>query len=172
MDIIEQEAPRVCYFYAMRGHTSVDYPRLKSGEPLIKAEHMGKWYQSTVNMQNLPRLYEIRKKPILDPGATRHQQAGIGIWHHDMPRKAQKQHYKEVAKNKRNTNWQGSRHNSVEAVNEVFGANEVEINRKSLEALRLLGQADQALEKFANSLLTAQSMCASEGPLILDKVQR
>jgi hypothetical protein len=31
-------------------------------------------------MQNLPKLYKIRnrKKPILDPGATMHQQAGAG----------------------------------------------------------------------------------------------
>jgi hypothetical protein len=55
-------------------------------------------------MQNLPPLYEIRKEPILDPGAARHQQAGTGIWCSDMPRKAQKQHYKKVAKTKCNTN--------------------------------------------------------------------
>jgi hypothetical protein len=27
-------------------------------------------------MQSLPRLYKIKKESILDPGATRHQQAG------------------------------------------------------------------------------------------------
>jgi hypothetical protein len=73
------------------------------------------------------------------------QQAGTGIWHRDTPRKAQKQHFKKVAKYKSNRNWQGSMHNDVEAVNQVFGANEVEIKWKSLEALRLLRQADQAL---------------------------
>jgi hypothetical protein len=109
---------------------------------------MGEWYQSFVNMRNLPSLYEIRKEPILDPGATRHQQAGTGIWHCDMPRKAQKQHYKKVSKNKRKTNWQGSRRNDLEAVNQVFGANEVEIKQKSMEALILLRQADQALDKI------------------------
>jgi hypothetical protein len=35
-------------------------------------------------------------------------------------------------------NWQGSRCNDMEAVNQVFGINEVEIKQKSLEALRLL----------------------------------
>jgi hypothetical protein len=45
-------------------------------------------------------------------------------------------------------NWQGSRRNDVEAVNQVFGANEVEIKQKFLEALRLLRQADQALNKI------------------------
>jgi hypothetical protein len=35
-------------------------------------------------------------------------------------------------------NWQGSRRNYVEAVNQVFGANEVEIKWNFLEALRLL----------------------------------
>jgi hypothetical protein len=69
-----------------------------------------------------------------------------------MLRKTQKQHYKKVAKNKHNTNWQGSRHNDMEAVNQVFGANEMEIKRKSLEALRLLRQADQALEAICNNI--------------------
>jgi hypothetical protein len=36
----------------------------------------------------------------------------------------------------------------MEAVNQVFGANEVEIKWKSLVALRLLRQADQALDKI------------------------
>jgi hypothetical protein len=63
-----------------------------------------------------------------------------------MPRKAQKQHYKKVAKFKSNANWQGSRRNDVEAVNQVFGTNEVEIKQKSLESIGLLRQADQALD--------------------------
>ena len=99
-------------------------------------------------MRNLPRQYKIRKKPILDPGATRHQQAGTGIWHRDTPRKAQKQHYKKVTKYKSNTNLQGSRCNDVEADNQVFDGNDVEIKQKSLEAIRLLRQADQALDKI------------------------
>jgi hypothetical protein len=36
----------------------------------------------------------------------------------------------------------------MEAVNQVFGANEVEIKQKSLEAFRLLMQADHALDKI------------------------
>jgi hypothetical protein len=60
------------------------------------------------------------------------QQAGPGIWHCDTPRKAQKQYYKKVAKYKSNANWQGSRQNDVEAVDQVFGTNEVEIKQKSL----------------------------------------
>ncbi len=47
----------------------------KSGGPQHKAEHTGKFYQSTINMLNLSRLYKIRKEPILDPGAIVHQQA-------------------------------------------------------------------------------------------------
>jgi hypothetical protein len=99
-------------------------------------------------MRNLPRLYDIRNEPILDLGATRHQQTRTGIWHHDTPRKTQKQGYKKVAENKCNTNWQGNRCNDVEAVNQGFGANEVEIKQKSLETLRLLRQADQALDEI------------------------
>ncbi len=76
------------------------------------------------------------------------QQADIGIQHRDTPKKAQKQHYKKVAKYKSNVNWQGSRHTDVEAVNQVFGANGVEIKQKSLEAIRLLRQADQALDEI------------------------
>jgi hypothetical protein len=44
--------------------------------------------------------------------------------------------------------WQGSRCNDVEAVNKVFGVNEVEIKWKSLEALRLLRWADHALDEI------------------------
>ncbi len=36
----------------------------------------------------------------------------------------------------------------MEAVNQVFGANEVEIKQKTLEALRLLRQASHALDKI------------------------
>jgi hypothetical protein len=83
-----------------------------------------------------------------------HQQAGTGIWNCDMPKKAQKQHhkYKKVTRKQGNRNWQGSRHIDLEAVNQVFGANEVEIKRKFLEALRLLRQADQALDKICRFL--------------------
>ena len=44
-------------------------------------------------------------------------------------------------------NWKGSRRNDVDAVNQLFGANKVEIKQKMLEALRLLRQADHALDK-------------------------
>jgi hypothetical protein len=40
----------------------------------------------------------------------------------------------------------------VEAVNQVFGANKVEIKQKTLEALRLLRQADHALEEIQKYL--------------------
>jgi hypothetical protein len=65
-----------------------------------------------------------------------------------MPKDAQKQQHKKVTRNKHNRNWQGSRRNDVEAVNQVFQANEVEIKQKSLGALRLLRQADHALDKI------------------------
>ena len=63
-----------------------------------------------------------------------------------MPRKAQKQHHKS------NMNWQSNTRNDVEAVNQVFDANEKEIKQKSLEALRLLRQAGQALEEIREFL--------------------
>jgi hypothetical protein len=97
-------------------------------------------------MQNLPKLYEIRT--ILDPGAMMHQQAGTGIWHCNMPKNVQKQQHKKVARNKCNRNWQGSKCNDVEAVNQVFGANKGEIKQKTWEACRLLRQADHALDKI------------------------
>ena len=106
---------------------------------------MRSWYQSNVNMQNLPKLYDIRKKTIIDPGATMHQWAGI--WHCDTPKNVQKQQHKKVARNKCNKNWEGRMHNDVEAVNQLFGANKLEIKQKMLEALRLLRQADHALSK-------------------------
>ena len=69
-----------------------------------------------------------------------------------MPKYGQKQQHKKVARNKRNRNWQGSRHNVVEAVDQVFGANEVEIKQKTLKALRLLRQADHALVEICKYL--------------------
>jgi hypothetical protein len=91
-------------------------------------------------MRNLPKLYKIRnrKKPILDPGATIHQQARTGIWHCNTPRYTQKQQHKKAARNKCNRNWQNCRHNYMKAVDQLFGANKVEIKQKILEALRLL----------------------------------
>ena len=65
-----------------------------------------------------------------------------------MTKKAQKQYCKKVAKYKSNVNWKGSRRNDVEAVNQLFGANKVEIKQKSLEALRLLRQADHVQDKI------------------------
>jgi hypothetical protein len=76
-----------------------------------------------------------------------HQRAGTGIWHCNTPKNTQKQQHKKVKRNKRNKNWQGSRRNDVEAVNKLFEANKVEIKQKTLEALRLLRQADHALGK-------------------------
>ncbi len=70
-----------------------------------------------------------------------------GIWHCDTTKKAQKQYCKKVAKYKSNMKRKGSRHNDMEAVNQLFGANEVEIKQKMLEALRLLRQADHAVNK-------------------------
>jgi hypothetical protein len=61
---------------------------------------------------------------------------------------AQKQQHKKVARNKHNSNWQGSRHNNVEAVNQVFTANKMEIKLKTLEALRIIRQADHVLDKI------------------------
>jgi hypothetical protein len=81
-----------------------------------------------------------------------HQRAGTGIWHRDMPKNVQKQQHKKFARNKCNRNRQGSRCNDVEAINQVFGANKVEIKQKSLEALRLLRQADHALDKICKYL--------------------
>jgi hypothetical protein len=40
----------------------------------------------------------------------------------------------------------------MEAINQVFGANKVEIKQKTLEALRLLRQADHALDKICKYL--------------------
>jgi hypothetical protein len=79
------------------------------------------------------------------------QQAGTGIWHCDMPKDTQKQQHKKVARNKRE-NWQGSRRNDAEAINQVLGANMVEIKQKSLESLRLFRQADHALDKIQEYL--------------------
>jgi hypothetical protein len=58
----EQEAAEVCYLCAKRGHISVDCPGLKLGGPQNKAKCIGSWYQSNVNMQNVAKLYKIKKK--------------------------------------------------------------------------------------------------------------
>jgi hypothetical protein len=72
-----------------------------------------------------------------------------------MTKKVQNQRCKKVAKYKRSMNWKGSRCNEVEAVDQLFGANKVEIKQKMLEALRLLRllrQADHALNKVCKYL--------------------
>jgi hypothetical protein len=145
----EQATAGVSYLCAKRGHISVNCPGLKLGGPQNKAECIGSWYRSNANMQNLSKLYMIRnrKKPILDPSATMHQQAGTGIWCCNMLWNTQKQQHKKAARNKCNRNWQNCRHNDVEAVDQLFGANKVEIKQKMLEALRLLRGADQALDE-------------------------
>jgi hypothetical protein len=81
-----------------------------------------------------------------------HQQAEPSIWHCDMPKNVQRQQHKKVARNKCNRNWQGSRHNDVEAVDQVVGENKVEIKQKTLEALKLLRQDDHALNKICKYL--------------------
>ncbi len=70
-----------------------------------------------------------------------------GIWFCDTMKKAQKQFCKKVAKYNSNVNWKGSRRNDMEAVNQLCRVNKVEIKQKTLEALRLLKQADHALDK-------------------------
>ncbi len=44
-------------------------------------------------------------------------------------------------------NWKGIRRDDVEAVDQLFEANKVEIKQKMLEALSLLRQADHAVDK-------------------------
>jgi hypothetical protein len=99
-------------------------------------------------MPNLPRLYKIKKEPILDLGATLHQAAGAGLWHCDTKKKPPRKINRKVARNHGNMNWQGARCNDVDAVNQTFGANEVKIKHKSLEAIRLFRQANCVLEKI------------------------
>jgi hypothetical protein len=90
-----------------------------------------------------------------------HQWAGTGIWHCNTPKYGKKQQHKKVARNKHNRNWQGSRHNDVEAVEQVFGAKKVEIKQKTLEAPRLLRQADNALDKICKYLADrTENVCA------------
>jgi hypothetical protein len=68
-------------------------------------------------MQHLPRLYKIKKKPILDLGATVHQAAGAELWHCDTKKKPLRKINKKSARNYGNMNWQGTRCNDVDAVN-------------------------------------------------------
>ncbi len=77
-----------------------------------------------------------------------HHQAETGIWHCDMTKKTRKKQNKKIARNQCNVNWQGSRRNDMEAVNQAFGTNEGEIKQKSLEAIRLLRQDDHVLHKI------------------------
>jgi hypothetical protein len=91
-------------------------------------------------MQNLPRLYKIRKEPVLDSRATVHQEAGTGIGHHDTKTKPPRKRNKKVARDYGYVNWQGIGHNDVGAVNQAFGANKVEIKHNSLEAIRFSGR--------------------------------
>jgi hypothetical protein len=88
------------------------------------------------------------------------------IWCCDTTKKAQKQYWKKVAKYKSNVNWKGSRCNDVEVVDQLFGTNEVEIKQKTLGALRLLRQADHALNEVVNTSTILPRTCEPEGPLV------
>ncbi len=57
----EQEAAGACYLCAKHGQISVDCPWLKLGGPQNKAECIGSWYKSIVNIRNLPKLYKIKR---------------------------------------------------------------------------------------------------------------
>jgi hypothetical protein len=123
-----------------RHEVSLDWP--KGLETRVFQVNRGSASDSKEHLllqENIMRIKQERTKEFK-------QQAGTGIWHCDTTKKAQKQHYKTVAKHKSNMNWQGSRRNDVEAVDQAFGANEVEIKQNFLEAIRLLRQADQALD--------------------------
>jgi hypothetical protein len=119
-------------------------------------------------MQNLPKLYEIRNrmKPILDPGATMHQQAGTGIWCCSMPRNAQKQQHKKAARNKRNRNWQNSRHNDVEAVDQLFGETRWRSSRRCWKLSGFSGKLIKHSMKFASTSMILPRTCEPQGPLI------
>ncbi len=54
MILREQAAAGVCYLCAKHGHISVNCPKLKLGGPQNKAERIGSWYRSNVNMQTYP----------------------------------------------------------------------------------------------------------------------
>ncbi len=56
MLIREQEPAGACYICENHGHTSVDYPRLKSGGPQNKVECMGKWNWSPITSQELKKV--------------------------------------------------------------------------------------------------------------------
>ncbi len=60
----------------------------------------------------------------------------------------------------------------MEAINQVFGAKEVEIKQKSLEALRLLRQADHALDKICKYLADHTEYMQTQRLLIREEVQR
>ncbi len=77
-----------------------------------------------------------------------HQVAVAGLWHCDTKKKSPRKRNKKVARNHGNINWQGIRCNHVDAVNQVFGKNKVEIKHKSLEAIRLFRQDDPVLEEI------------------------
>jgi hypothetical protein len=49
-----------------------------------------------------------------------------------------------------NINWQGNSHDDVNALNQAFGANKGDIKQKSLETIRLLRQAESALDEICN----------------------
>jgi hypothetical protein len=130
---------------------------LKLGGPKNKAERIGSWYRSTVNMGNLPKLYKIRKKPILNPGAMMHQWAGTGIWCYNMLKNTQKQQHKKVARN------------SATGIGKTAGTMEQTKWRSSRRHWKLSGFSGKLImhsTKFANTLMILPRMCEPEGPLL------
>jgi hypothetical protein len=54
----------------------------------------------------------------------------------------------------------------VEALNQLFGANKVEIKQKRLKALRLLSKLIMHLTKLTNTLTIIPRMCEPKDPLL------
>jgi hypothetical protein len=77
-----------------------------------------------------------------------HKQAGTGIWHCDRKKKPPRKRNKKVARKHSYVNKQGIRCNDVEAAIQAFCMIKMGIKHKSLEAIRLLRQADCILDEL------------------------
>jgi hypothetical protein len=80
------------------------------------------WYRSTTNLKNFLTQFKAWKGPILNPGASIHQNMGIGIWHCDQAKNSPRKRNKRCS-HIRNINWMGNGYYDMYAVNQVFGEN-------------------------------------------------
>ncbi len=147
MIIREQEAAGVCYLCASHRQASVDCPRLKSDylrlrqstwasgiDPLLTCKTFLDYTRSGKNQSWILEILCTKQLELVSGIVTRRR---------NLQRRETRKLLETIAT--RNGMASGV---DVDVINQAFDTNKVEIKHKSLEAIRILRQADHVLEEI------------------------